>query len=228
MGEMPTWNGFNEKLGDEFTIKDVAVENMRRLRVIVVGAGFSGILAAIRIPERLRNVELVVYEKSERVGGVWYVFSTQCVCVRLIIRLTALCVCVCVCVCVCRWLNKYPGVACDIPSHSYQYSFAPNPNWSNLYAPGSEIQQYLEDVAERFGAMRFIKTRHQVEHCAWDDVSKKWNVRVTNLATGEVIEDSANVLVTARGQLNDMSWPDIPGLSTFQGKLMHSGDWDTR
>ncbi|KAL2175408.1 uncharacterized protein P884DRAFT_247440 [Thermothelomyces heterothallicus CBS 202.75] len=196
MGEMPTPNGSNERLGDEFTIKDVAVENMRPLRVIVVGAGFSGILAAIRIPERLRNVELVVYEKSERVGGVW-------------------------------WLNKYPGVACDIPSHSYQYSFAPNPNWSNLYAPGSEIQQYLEDVAERFGAMRFIKTRHQVEHCAWDDVSKKWNVRVTNLATGEAIEDSANVLVTARGQLNDMSWPDIPGLGTFQGKLMHSGDWDT-
>ncbi|KAL2153897.1 hypothetical protein VTH82DRAFT_2573 [Thermothelomyces myriococcoides] len=195
MGEMPVPNGFYEKLGDEFTIKDDVVENMRSLRVIVVGAGFSGILAAIRIPERLRNVELVVYEKGERVGGVW-------------------------------WLNKYPGVACDIPSHSYQYSFAPNPNWSDLYAPGSEIQQYLEGVAERFGAMRFIKTRHRVEHCAWDDVYKKWNVKVTDLATGEVIEDSANVLVTARGMLNDMSWPDIPGLSTFQGKLMHSGDWD--
>lgn len=73
MGEMPVPNGFYEKLGDEFTIKDDVVENMRSLRVIVVGAGFSGILAAIRIPERLRNVELVVYEKGERVGGVWYV-----------------------------------------------------------------------------------------------------------------------------------------------------------
>lgn len=51
---------------------------------------------------------------------------------------------------------------------------------------------------------------------------------MTDLATGEVIEDSANVLVTARGMLNDMSWPDIPGLSTFQGKLMHSGDWDMK
>jgi cation diffusion facilitator CzcD-associated flavoprotein CzcO len=70
--------------------------------------------------------------------------------------------------------DSQEGVACDIPSHSYQYSFAPNPNWSNLYAPGSEIQQYLLDVAERYGATRFIKTRHRVEHCEWDDVQKKW------------------------------------------------------
>ncbi|KXX78294.1 putative sterigmatocystin biosynthesis monooxygenase stcW [Madurella mycetomatis] len=193
---------FNEHVGVNFTLKDVPVENLRPLRVVVVGAGFSGILAAIRIPEKLRNVELVVYEKSERVGGVW-------------------------------WLNKYPGmcrntgVACDIPSHSYQYTFAPNPNWSNLYAPGSEIQQYLEGVAERFGATRFIKTSHKVEHCEWDDTQKRWKIKVRNLSTGEMVEDAANVLVTARGQLNDMSWPDIPGLNEFQEKIMHSGDWDT-
>ncbi|GAB1311413.1 hypothetical protein MFIFM68171_01623 [Madurella fahalii] len=186
----------NEHDGRKFVLKDVPVENLRPLKVVVVGAGFSGILAAIRIPERLRNVELVVYEKSERVGGVW-------------------------------WLNKYPGVACDIPSHSYQYTFAPNPHWSNLYAPGSEIQQYLEGVAERFGATRFIKTSHKVEHCEWDDSQKKWKIKVRNLITGETLEDAANVLVTARGQLNDMSWPDIPGLNNFQGKIMHSGDWDT-
>ncbi|KAH6854618.1 hypothetical protein B0I37DRAFT_349914 [Chaetomium sp. MPI-CAGE-AT-0009] len=196
MGEMPTTNGYDENLGEEFTIKDAPIENLRPLRVVVVGAGFSGILAAIRIPERLRNVELVVYEKNEGVGGVW-------------------------------WLNKYPGVACDIPSHSYQYSFAPNPNWSNLYAPGAEIQQYLQDVAERFGATRFIKTRHHVKHCEWDDVEKKWKIKVTNIATGDTFEDAANVLITARGQLSDISWPDIPGLDKFQGKVMHSGDWDT-
>lgn len=75
MGEMPTVNGFTGRFGDEFTVKDTPVENLRPLRVVVVGAGFSGILAAIRIPERLRNVELVVYEKNEGVGGVWYEFS---------------------------------------------------------------------------------------------------------------------------------------------------------
>ncbi|KAK5655432.1 hypothetical protein OQA88_5703 [Cercophora sp. LCS_1] len=182
--------------GKEFTLKQEPVENLRPLRVVVVGAGFSGIAAAIRIPEKLRNIDLTVYEKNERVGGVW-------------------------------WLNKYPGVACDIPSHSYQYSFAPNPNWSNLYAPGSEIQQYLEDVAEKFGANRFIKTNHQVDHCQWDDDSKLWKIQVKNLVSGETIHDAANILVTARGQLNEISWPKIPGLDTFQGPKMHSGAWDT-
>ncbi len=63
--------------GRKFVIKDVPVDNHRPLKVIVVGAGFSGILAAIRIPERLRNVELVVYEKNDAVGGVWYVFPAR-------------------------------------------------------------------------------------------------------------------------------------------------------
>lgn len=54
-----------------FSLKDEPVENLRRLKVRVVGAGFSGICAAIRIPERLRNIDLVVYEKNEGIGGVW-------------------------------------------------------------------------------------------------------------------------------------------------------------
>jgi len=67
-----------------FTLKPEPVENLRSVRVVVVGAGYSGIAAAIRIPEKLRNVDLTVYEKNDGVGGVW-------------------------------WLNKYPGIACDIP-----------------------------------------------------------------------------------------------------------------
>lgn len=54
-----------------FTLKEEPVENLRRLKVRVVGAGFSGICAAVRIPERLRNIDLVVYEKNEGIGGVW-------------------------------------------------------------------------------------------------------------------------------------------------------------
>ncbi|KAH8893783.1 FAD/NAD(P)-binding domain-containing protein [Thozetella sp. PMI_491] len=178
-----------------YVLKDVPVENLRPMRVVVIGAGYSGILAAIRIPEKLRNWDLTVYEKNEGVGGVW-------------------------------WANRYPGVACDIPSHSYQYTFSPNPRWSNLYAPGREIQQYLQGVAEKFGATRFIKTSHRVEKCAWDDAAKKWKITVTNLTTGETIEDTANIVITGRGQLNDVSWPDTPGLRSFKGKIMHSAEWD--
>lgn len=66
--EQPAVNGHGN---EGFTIKDSPIENFRPFKVVVVGAGYSGILAAIRIPERLRNVELVVYEKNEGVGGVW-------------------------------------------------------------------------------------------------------------------------------------------------------------
>ncbi|KAK1777332.1 hypothetical protein QBC45DRAFT_417018 [Copromyces sp. CBS 386.78] len=186
-------NGHDAKT--KFTPKDTPVENLRPLRVVVIGAGYSGIGAAIRLPEKLRNVELVVYEKYEGIGGTW-------------------------------WVNTYPGVACDIPSHSYQFSFAPNPSWSNLYAPGHEIQKYLQDVAERFGATRFIKLSHQVEECVWDGEEKKWQIKVRNLVTGEVFTDSAHVLITARGQLSEPRWPDIPGIDKFEGKKMHSGAWD--
>ncbi|EFW99731.1 monooxygenase-like protein [Grosmannia clavigera kw1407] len=195
-----------------FTIKDEPVENLRPLKVRVIGAGFSGILAAIRIPQKLRNVDLVVYEKNAGLGGVW-------------------------------WLNRYPGVACDIPceltalacevmpvnrsAHSYQYSFAPNPHWSSLYAPGPEIQQYLQDVAGRFGATRFIKTRHELRAAVWDEQTKLWRLTVADLATDTSFVDECHVLITARGQLSDMRWPDLPGLlDRFAGKVMHSGAWD--
>lgn len=189
-------DGMDPNGTSSFTLKDEPVENSRRLKVRVIGAGFSGICAAIRIPERLRNIDLVVYEKNEGVGGVW-------------------------------WLNKYPGLACDIPSHSYQYTFAPNPNWSSLYAPGREIQAYLQGVAEKFGAVRFIKTRHKVIRCAWDGEAKKWAVRVQKVDTGETFEEhDIDFVVTARGQLNEVAWPQVPGLERFRGKLLHSAEWD--
>lgn len=124
------------------------------------------------------------------------------------------------------WLNKYPGVACDIPSHSYQYTFAPNPHWSSLYAPGPEIQKYLQGVAEKFGATRFIKTQHQVVRCVWNAETKKWIVRVQKTDSGDVFEEEVDVVLAARGQLNDVSWPEVHGLDKYRGKLLHSAEWD--
>ena len=62
----------------------------------------------------------------------------------------------------------------DLSAYSYQYSFAPNPYWSSLYAPGSEIRGYLDDVAQRYGASRFIKTSHQVQQCVWNAETHLW------------------------------------------------------
>ncbi|KAI7762429.1 hypothetical protein ACKAV7_009438 [Fusarium commune] len=179
----------------KFTLKDTPVENQRPMKVVIVGAGFSGIYSTIRMTQRLRNIDLTVYEMNEETSGVW-------------------------------WLNRYPGLACDIPSYCYQFSFAPNPYWSSLYAPGAEIRAYMQDVAERYGANRFIKTSHQVTSATWDAENKVWRLAVKNVKTGETFEDTANILVSAKGGLNQIAWPQIKGLKQFAGKLMHSGAWD--
>lgn len=178
-----------------YKLRDSPIENLRRLKVIVIGAGYSGIYCGIRIPEKLRNVDLVIYEKNAGVGGTWYE-------------------------------NRYLGCACDIPSHSYQYSFEPNHSWSSLYAPAPEIQAYLERVAEKYSADRFIKLSHEITECRWDDKTAKWLVTVKNLLTGEIIQDSSDVLISARGNLNNPAWPDIDGLRSFKGELMHSATWN--
>ncbi|KAJ8115890.1 hypothetical protein ONZ43_g4563 [Nemania bipapillata] len=178
-----------------FTLQDEPLDSHRRMKVRVIGAGYSGIYLGIRIPQRLRNVDLQIYEKNEAVGGTW-------------------------------WVNRYPGVACDVPSHSYQYTFNPNPGWSSFYAPGHEICTYLQDTAERFGAMRFIKLSHEIVSCTWDNESKKWNLVVKRTDTGDIFQDDADVLVGARGSLSNPSWPDIPGLKDFSGEVMHSAIWN--
>ncbi|KAF2447123.1 hypothetical protein P171DRAFT_462358 [Karstenula rhodostoma CBS 690.94] len=178
-----------------FRLHDGPVENFRPIKVIVIGAGYSGIYHSIRIPERLRSVELVVYEKNAGVGGTWYE-------------------------------NRYLGCACDIPSHSYQYTFEPNHDWSSLYAPAHEIQAYLERTAKKYSADRFIKLSHEVVECRWNDAIAKWNVTVKNLTTGETIRDQSDVLISARGNLNTPAWPSIDGFDTFKGEVMHSARWN--
>ncbi|RSM01229.1 hypothetical protein CEP52_008651 [Fusarium oligoseptatum] len=181
--------------GSDSPPKPRVVENFRPISVIIIGAGFSGIYCGIRIPERLRNVKLTIYEKNAGIGGTWYE-------------------------------NRYPGCACDIPSHSYQYTFAPNPNWSQSHAPGPEILQYLESVATRYSVDRFIKTSHKVLDATWDEKASQWHVTVKNLQTGETLEDRADVVISARGTLNERSWPDIPGLQDMKIPVMHSSAWD--
>ena len=50
--------------------------------------------------------------------------------------------------------NTYSGIACDVPSHLYSYSFAPNPDWSHRFSPGAEILEYFERVAREYGSWR--------------------------------------------------------------------------
>lgn len=124
-----------------------------------------------------------------------------------------------------RYENQYPGAACDIPSHSYQFSFNPKPDWSAMYAPSWEIRDYLTGAAAKYGADRFIKLRHKVVGASWHEQEGKWHVKVEK-PDGEVFEDTSDVVVSARGNLNNKQWPDTPGLWDFKGEIMHSAAWN--
>ncbi|ERS95329.1 hypothetical protein HMPREF1624_08207 [Sporothrix schenckii ATCC 58251] len=124
------------------------------------------------------------------------------------------------------WLeNRYPGCTCDIPSHSYQFTWARNPRWSAYYSSSEEIWQYFKDVATKYDLERYVQLRTKVERAVWDEETGHWNLAMTG-PDGHAFEDWCDILVSASGVLNSWKYPDIPGLDTFGGKLMHSAHWD--
>jgi cation diffusion facilitator CzcD-associated flavoprotein CzcO len=115
--------------------------------------------------------------------------------------------------------NTYPGLTCDVPAHSYTYSFAHNPEWSAYFAPGHEIRDYFEAMARRYGVEEHIHFGSEVVACDWR--GDRWHVR-----TGDGHEDEGQFLVAATGVLHHPRYPDIPGLDTFAGDCFHSARWD--
>src|ERR1700744_2761567 len=102
--------------------------------------------------------------------------------------------------------NTYPGCACDVPSHLYSFSFAPNPRWSRSFSAQPEIRAYLEDVADRPGLRQRLYCGAAVTGAVWQEDEGRWRV---STARGEL---TADVLVSAAGPLADPSTPEIPGL----------------
>ncbi|MDT0309964.1 NAD(P)/FAD-dependent oxidoreductase [Streptomyces sp. DSM 44917] len=118
-------------------------------------------------------------------------------------------------------VNRYPGLAVDIASFTYSYSFAPNPHWSRMFAPGEELKRYAEHVADTYGLRRHMRFNTVVESARWDERARWWEVR---LRGGETL--TGRYLVTATGFLSQPKVPDLPGIGTFAGKVVHSTDWD--
>lgn len=118
-------------------------------------------------------------------------------------------------------VNTYPGLAVDIASVSYSYSFEPNPNWSRLYAPGRELKAYAQHVAEKYRLRRYMRFNTSVEKVAYDESGKFWTVFP---AGGKPL--TARLLILATGFLSQPKKPDIPGVDSFAGKLIHTAAWD--
>jgi len=115
--------------------------------------------------------------------------------------------------------NTYPGIACDVPSHLYRYSFEPNPEWSHRYSPGSEIQAYFEGVAGKHGITERIRFGEEVTRC--ERASGRWR-----LTTKRGRGDEVDVVLAATGVLHHPKLPEIAGLEDFAGASFHSARWD--
>ncbi|MEP9394159.1 NAD(P)/FAD-dependent oxidoreductase [Gordonia sp. VNK1] len=157
--------------------------------VVIVGAGFGGIGAAIEF-RRLGIEDFVILEREDDLGGTWHV-------------------------------NHYPGLAVDIASATYSYSFEPNPRWSRLFAPGPELKRYAADVAEKYDLKRRMEFGTVVERAVWDDEAAAWTV-----STADGAQRTCRYLVTATGFLSQPHTPDFDGLDTFAGTIAHTADWD--
>ena len=116
--------------------------------------------------------------------------------------------------------NTYPGCACDVPSHVYSFSFAPNPRWRNSFSRQPAIRDYLERVTNDHGLRPHLRLRCEVLSAEWDDAAARWRLETTR---GRY---SADVLISAAGPLADPLIPDLPGLDSFSGRIFHSSRWD--
>ncbi|MFE7315410.1 flavin-containing monooxygenase [Streptomyces sp. NPDC057555] len=166
----------------------MADDGRRHVRVAVIGSGFGGLGAAVRL-RRAGITDFVVLERADAVGGTWRD-------------------------------NSYPGCACDVPSHLYSFSFAPNPQWPRNFSGQPHIRAYLERVAETFGLRPHLRFDAEVRGLRWNGTELRWEI---DTAQGAY---TADVVVSATGPLSDPQIPDIPGLADFPGKVFHSARWD--
>ena len=156
--------------------------------VAIIGAGFGGLCAAIRLRES--GVQsLVILERSGEVGGTWRD-------------------------------NVYPGCACDVPSHLYSFSFAPNTQWTRPYPQQQEIQDYILRVTEQYALRPLIRFNSDVQVLRWLADQACWQVE---LPGQEPL--LARHIILATGPLNKPAIPDIPGMGSFAGGSFHSGHW---
>lgn len=170
----------------------------RKLKVLSIGAGVTGILNAYQIQKHCENVEHVVYEKNEDIAGTWLE-------------------------------NRYPGCACDIPSHAYTYSFALNPDWPRFFSYSPDIFKYLEKVVATFDLRKYMTFNTEVVGCYWNEEKGQWKVKLRQQAPGQQpreFEEHCDLLLHGTGILNNFKWPDIPGLKDkFKGKVVHTARW---
>ncbi|KAJ5707658.1 hypothetical protein N7488_007459 [Penicillium malachiteum] len=170
----------------DYKIRETLMGTKRKLKMIFMGAGCSGINFASQLQKRMENIDLTIYEK-----------------------------------------NHDFGCACDIPSVSYQYTWARKPDWSQYYSGAAKIHQYFKSVALENNVQRFVKFSHKIVKAEWLDDEGKW--KVTIMKDGDpssTFVDYTDFFINGGGFLNSWKWSEVKTLHTFKGPLLHTANWD--
>ena len=163
------------------------------MQVAIIGAGFSGMCAAIKLREA--GIAFRMFEKASDVGGTWL-------------------------------HNVYPGVACDVPSHSYTFSFEPNPHWSHAFAGGAEIEAYAQSVANKYGIRECCSFGTEVTRLEFDLAANEWIVHFVRQDKAQQQSMRFQVCFNCAGVLHVPKWPDAQGVGAFQGDAeVHTAEW---
>lgn len=115
--------------------------------------------------------------------------------------------------------NTYPGLTCDVPSHAYTYSFEPNPEWSRILPPGSEIQQYFRTVFDKYGIGEYVKFNTEVVRAEWKGDAWELEDQGGTFYQGQTV-------IAATGVLHHPNYPKLKGLEQFEGHTIHSARFD--
>ena len=149
-------------------IEDRSVDAIRPIRIICIGAGISGIITAVRFPQRLKNFELVIYEKNSDVSGTWLENRYPgCAC-GVLLRLKGN-------------NDEATDESSDIPAHTYQLSFEPNKEWSQFYASAEEIHRYWKNVVKKYNCDQYFRLGEKVVEARWNTGQARWNLKVSAL-----------------------------------------------
>ncbi|MEK9685370.1 MAG: NAD(P)/FAD-dependent oxidoreductase [Rhodospirillaceae bacterium] len=119
--------------------------------------------------------------------------------------------------------NIYPGVACDVPSVLYSFSYEQDFPWSKRYAPGAEIQQYLEHCADKYGISQHILYEHELKSAEFSDEKNSWRLSFRKRKSVD-----SNIVISAMGLFNRAYLPNLEGAASFQGPSFHSSNWNQK
>ena len=165
--------------------------SVRKLDALIIGAGVAGLYQLHQLRELGMNVR--AYDTASNVGGTWY------------------------------W-NRYPGARFDSEAYIYQYLFSEELykgwSWSEKFPGQSEIERWLNYVADRLNLRPDIQFDTTITSAEFDEATNRWTVKTD---TGETID--TQFLVTCGGMLSAPLTNVFPGQDTFKGKLFHTGRW---